>query len=197
MECKANAIILAGGKNSRMEGQDKAFLEIEGRPIIERIFERLKNLVNEIIVVTNSPEKYHCYPVKLVSDEKPGLGPLMGIYCGLKASSARYNFVAACDMPFINSSLIKYMLENSGGYDIFIPKARKRFHPLFGVYSQSCIPAIESMLKKDELRISSIFPKLNVRFLLKREIERIDPGQRSLININTPLELKGIRWKIS
>ena len=181
----AKAIILAGGKNSRMAGQDKAFLEIEGRPLIELIFERLKNLVNEIIVVTNCPEKYHCYPVKLVSDEKPGLGPLMGLYCGLKASSAKYNFVAACDMPFLNSGLVKYMIDSSDAYDALIPEIDSQLHPLCGLYSRDCLPVIEEMLKQDRRDVRSIFPKLKVRYLVKEELAQFDKGLLSLVNIYT------------
>ena len=181
----AAAIILAGGKNSRMEGQDKAFLEIEGRPLIERIFERLKNLVNEIIVVTNSPEKYHCYPVKLVSDEKPGLGPLMGLYCGLKASSAKYNFVAACDMPFLNARLIKYMIDSADAYDVLVPEIDGQLHPLCGLYSRDCLAVIEEMLAQGRRDVRSIFPKLKVRYLAKEELDKFDQGLLSLVNINT------------
>jgi len=190
MELKANAIILAGGKNSRMDGQDKAFLEIAGRPLIERIFERLKNLVNEIIVVTNCPEKYHCYPVKLAADEKPGLGPLMGLYCGLKASSAKYNFVAACDMPFLNAGLVKYMIDNSDAYDALVPEIDNQLHPLCALYSRDCLPVIEEMLKQDRREVRSIFPKLKVRYLAKEELIKFDQGLLSLVNINTKDEYK-------
>lgn len=181
----AAAIILAGGKNSRMAGEDKAFLEIGGQPIIERVFERFKNLVNEIIVVTNSPEKYHCYSVKLVSDEKPGLGPLMGIYCGLKASSAKYNFVAACDMPFLNAGLIKYMIDSADAYDALVPEIDNQLHPLCGLYSRDCLAVIEEMLAQNRRDVRSIFPKLKVRYLAKEELEKFDQGLLSLVNINT------------
>ena len=182
---EVNAIILAGGKNSRMAGEDKAFLEIGGQPIIERVFERFRNLVNEIIVVTNSPEKYHCYPVKLVSDDMPGVGPLMGIYCGLKASSAEYNFVAACDMPFLNAGLIKYMIDSADAYDVLVPEIDNQPHPLCGLYSRDCLAVIEEMLAQNRRDVRSIFPKLNVRYLAKEELEKFDQGLLSLVNINT------------
>ena len=188
-----NAIILAGGKNTRMQGEDKAFLEIEGKPIIAGVINKLKPLVSELIVVTNSPEKYAHFKVSLASDEFPDKGPLVGIYSGLKASRSKYNFVVACDMPFINPCLIKFMLDERDDYDILIPRVSEKFHTLFGVYSKICIPVMEEMLKKDELRLRSIFPKLNARFLSRQELEKIDPGLLSLVNINTPEELRGIQ----
>jgi molybdopterin-guanine dinucleotide biosynthesis protein A len=193
METRVNAIILAGGRNTRMEGLDKAFLEIEGRPFIEIIIDRLKDLVSEIIVVTNSPKRYSKFKVKLVSDEEAGRGPLMGIYCGLKASDARYNFVVACDMPFINSRLIKFMLDNKDNCDILLFKDSEKFHTLFGVYSKSCIPVIEEMLSQNCLRIQAIFPRLKSRFLPIKKMDKFDPLRLSVVNINTMQELRKSR----
>lgn len=209
MNNAVNAIILTGGKNARMQGEDKAFLEIEGKPIIERLINKLRNLAGNIIVVTNSPEKYAHYPVTVVMDEKPGLGPLMGIYSGLKVSSARYNFVAACDMPFVNEALVSYMIDNRDNYDALVPKiddelypalAHKRFtlfskggvHPLCAMYSKNCISVIEEMLRQDRRDVRSIFPKLNVRFLERAELEKIDKKLLSLVNINTRVDFRKI-----
>ena len=247
-----NAIILAGGKNSRMGGENKAFLEIEGKPIIRRLIDTLRPLVNEIIIVTNDPEKYLYTPrpqnrtlkgadkdwplgqpaqslpcrlasrrsrgqvgrgtpgfspgglhlinifsakIRLVKDEGPDKGPLMGLYSGLKASSSQYNFVAACDMPFLKISLIKFMLDTKDDYDILIPRVSEKFHTLLGIYSKSCIPVMEEMLRQNELRVSSIFPRLNTHFFTQREMERFDPHLLSFVNINTPEELDAIRQK--
>ena len=185
---KINAIILAGGKNIRMQGEDKAFLKIDGRPIIEILIETLKPLVNKIIVVTNSPEKYNNYKVTLVADEVLGKGPLMGLYSGLKASSAQYNFVIACDMPFLNEALVNYMIEKRDNYDALIPKIDDELHPLCGLYSKNCIPVIEEMLQQDRRDVRSIFSKLKVYFLERQELERIDKNLFSLANINTPAD---------
>ncbi len=192
-----NAIILAGGKNTRMEGKDKSFLEVEGRPFIEIIIDRLKDLVSKIIVVTGSPGKYSKFKVKLVSDEEAGKGPLMGIYSGLKASGAKYNFVVGCDMPFISSALIKYMLDKRGNCDVFLIKDGERLHTLFGVYSKGCIPDFRQALENDELRIASAFRRLNIRYLSKKQAGKYDPGLFSVVNINTPQELKRAKNKIS
>src|SRR3990167_1947192 len=117
-----NAIILAGGRNARMQGVDKAFLEVDGRPIISHIIDRLTPFVDQAIIVTNSPEKYVNFEARTVWDEIPDKGPLMGIYSGLKASSSEYNFVVACDMPFVNIALVGYIIDMKDGYDIIVPK---------------------------------------------------------------------------
>lgn len=189
-----NAIILAGGKNTRMEGQDKAFLEIEGSPIVARLIEKLRPIVDEIIVVTNSSfKKYSHFEVKLVKDESPHKGPLMGIYSGLKVSSSDHNFVVAGDMPFLNEALVRHMIKNRDDYDVLIPKIDDKFHPLFGIYSKECIPVIEEMLGQNKLKVSDLFPKVKKKFLLRPEIERFDGPLLSLMNINTREDLARAR----
>lgn len=193
MESKTSAIILAGGRNTRMRGMDKAFLEIDGRPIIAGIVDKLRPLVNEVIVVTNSPCKYRDFNVKVVKDRMPRKGPLMGIYSGLKNSSSKYNFVVACDMPFLKKDLIRYLLDTKDGHDVIIPRIDKRFHPLFGIYSRRCIPIIEEMLRQDRLKISDIFPRLKTHFVVRREIEKFDKELLSLTNVNTKEEYEMLK----
>lgn len=189
---RINAIILAGGKNSRMAGEDKAFLEIEGQPIIERLIGKFKLLVNKIIVVTNSPERYSGFDCLLVKDDLPGLGPLMGIYSGLKFSSEVYNFICACDMPFVNPGLVRYMMEQRENYDVVVTDVEGKLHPLLGIYSKNCIPVIEELLKQNILNVRSLFPKVKSHFIKKEELEKFDPGLLSLANINTKEEMDKI-----
>ncbi len=184
-----NAIILAGGKNTRMNSQDKAFLEIKGKAIAEILIEKFRSLADDIIVVTNFPKKYANLDVKLVKDECPDKGPLMGIYSGLKFSSSKYNFIVACDMPFIKIPLIGHMIEGINNYDVIVPEIDGKFHSLFGIYSRECIPVMQEMLKQDVLRISDMFPKLKTCFLSRQELERFDKGLISLVNINTMEDL--------
>lgn len=193
MQNRVSAIILAGGKNTRMHGQDKAFLEINGKAIAGILIEKFRPLAEDVIVVTNSPQKYVNFDVRLVKDEYPDKGPLMGIYSGLKFSSSKYNFIVACDMPFIRTSLVKYMIENISNYDIIIPKIDNKFHPLFGIYSRECIPVIQEMLNQDILRISDMFTKLKSYFLSRQELERFDKRLISLVNINTRIDLAMVR----
>ncbi|HLD40820.1 MAG TPA: molybdenum cofactor guanylyltransferase [Candidatus Omnitrophota bacterium] len=193
MEQETGAIILAGGKNSRMAGEDKAFLEVEGRPIILRIIGTLKPLVKEIIIVTNTPEKYDNFKVKLVRDESPGMGPLMGIYSGLKASSCEHNFITACDTPFLSAALIEYMIKIRDNYDLLAPRIEGKYHPLFALYGKNCLSVIRKALEEGRLNVRGIFPELNCRFISRQEAERFDKDLLSLTNINTRLELEKAR----
>lgn len=196
MISRVNAVILAGGKSSRF-GSDKAFIKLEGALLIRKQIKILKKIFKKIIIVTNTPEKYKLKNVKVIRDIIPGRGPLSGIHSGLCASDSFYNFVVACDMPFINSSLIRYILRNKNNYDIIIPKIGRKYHPLFGLYSKNCIPVIEKVLSKNKLRVSAIFSKVKTGFISRKEIERLDKPLLSLKNINTREDLRDAREHIS
>lgn len=185
------AIVLAGGMATRMgPGCDKAFLVIDDRPIIDRQLKVLKRVFKEIIIVTNSKNRYnHLKGIRMISDILMRRGPLGGIYSALMASSTYHNFVIACDMPFINEALVRYMIDKKDNYDILIPKIDKKFHPLFGIYSKYCIPVMEEMLKHNRLRIAGIFSKVKTRFISKKTVEKFDKELRSLVNINTKEDL--------
>ncbi|MDP2938929.1 MAG: molybdenum cofactor guanylyltransferase [Candidatus Omnitrophota bacterium] len=184
-----NAIILAGGKSRRM-GFDKAFIKIEGMPIIKRELSLLKKIFKEVIIVTNGLDKYRGFKkVSIIKDVIPERGPLGGIYSGLISSNSLYNFVVACDMPFINEALIKYMIKNKESYDIILPKINGRYHPLFGIYNKRCLPIIKHMLEQNRLKISDIFLKLKCYFISRKKIEEFDQGLLSLVNINTKDDL--------
>jgi len=214
------AIILAGGKSSRF-GRDKAFVKIEGIPIIKRQIKILAMIFKKIIIVTNSPRKYRLKGVKIIQDIIPDKGPLGGLYSGLRASDSIYNFVVACDMPFLNERLVKYMIKNIKNFDVFIPKIDNKLHPLCGIYSKNCIPVIEQRLMQDRLKVSGIFsmvqesikhfpiplrksPKviaggnfleLKVKFISKKKLQSFDKALLCLENINTLQDLKNINRK--
>ncbi len=188
------AIILAGGKSQRMGNCDKAFLKIGKEPIIKRQLRLLKKHFKKIIIVTNSADKYNGLKgVRIISDIVPHQGPLAGIMSGLMSSGERYNFVVACDMPFINHCLIKYMYRNSSGYDAVIPKINNRYEPLFGIYSKSCIEHIKALLEGRVFQISKLFPKVKVREIFREEISRFGLPEKIFMNVNTPDDLSRLR----
>ena len=182
-------IILAGGENRRM-GTDKAFLKIDGRPLIEHILDVFSRLFEETIVVTNTPDRYRNYRVHVTSDALDIRGPLTGIYSGLQRSSSEYNFVAACDMPFLNRQLIAYMGTVTDGRDAVVPKFDGFLEPLHAVYRRGILSAIEKQVLKQERQIRGLFDHIQVRYLTEDEIVRFDPQKRSFRNLNTPKEYK-------
>ncbi len=180
-------IVLAGGENRRM-GTDKAFLKVAGVPLIEHVLRSMKDVFQDIIVVTNAPERYAAYDVQVVSDALAIRGPLTGIYSGLLQSSDEYNFVVACDMPFLNSRLMAYIAGQTAGYDIVVPSIGGLLEPLHAVYRRELIAVMEEEIRQDRRRIRSIFGQAKVRYVTEHEIDRFDPARKSFKNLNTPEE---------
>jgi len=186
------SIVLAGGKSLRL-GRNKALEEIGGQRLIERVIDRLSLLGNEIIVVTSSTNQPPDLGLRRVVDIYPGKGALGGIYSGLKHSTSFHSLVVACDMPFLNIDLLRYLLELSQGFDVVIPRVGRLLEPLHAVYSQNCLPPIEDMLEKGNLKIGDLFDAVKVRYIDEAEIERFDPEHLSFFNINSETDLEHAR----
>jgi molybdopterin-guanine dinucleotide biosynthesis protein A len=189
---KITGIILAGGKNLRM-GQNKAFLEVGGERIIDRTRNLFLELFDEVLLVTNSLPDYLDLNLRMVADLYAGKGALGGIYAGLFHASCSHAFVAACDMPFLNKDLIRHLIGLCPGYDIVIPKTQDGLQPLHAIYSQKCLPFMEDLIQKDDLKIIDFFHRVKKREVSTEEILPFDPDLASFLNVNTPEELARIK----
>ena len=189
---KVTAIILAGGQNRRF-GRNKALEPIEGQSLIERVIESIKPLTSQILVVT-SPEKTETPftdKVEVLTDLYPARGPLGGIYTGLQAARSRYSIVVACDMPFLNASLLRHMLELAHDFDAVVPQLDEaKIEPLHAIYARSCLAGMKSMLEQDQLRINSFLKTIRVRYIDKAECQELDPELLSFFNINYRSDLE-------
>ncbi len=163
---KATAVILAGGKGSRMGGADKALLDRGGEPIIAHIKRQLETHFDEIIVGANDRKKYAFLQCRVVPDIESGKGPLMGIYSCLIASGNDVNFVTACDIPEMNPGLIREMISLSSDADIVMPAGSgEKYEPLYAVYRKSVTGQIAGLLKQDKRRIIDLFSVSRVKFV--------------------------------
>jgi molybdopterin-guanine dinucleotide biosynthesis protein A len=182
-------IVLSGGENRRM-GKDKAFLKLDGVPLIEHVLRTLRGIFPKTIIVTNTPLAYVTYDAVVITDVVDKRGPLTGIYSGLLRSTDESNFVVACDMPFLNPGLITYMAGLVQGYDVVVPLVAGRVEPLHAFYSKGLLPLIEKRLLQDARQIQGIFSEARVRTVTEAEVVHFDPKKRSFKNLNTPEEYK-------
>src|SRR5271157_5879128 len=168
-----SVVIQAGGQSSRM-GQDKALKLFLGRPLIQRVIERLRPIAEEVLVTTNHPEDYAFLNLALFTDLKPGRGPLGGLYTALFSAKHSTVAVAACDMPFVNVELFKAASEImvKEETDVVIAKTDEGYEPLHAVYRRTtCIPAVESAIASDKWRMDSWFPQVKICVLAPEEIK--------------------------
>jgi molybdenum cofactor guanylyltransferase len=187
-----SCIILAGGKGLRL-GSDKPLEKINSKTLIQHSVSILLGLGNEVIVVTSAGKTnlgLEEYPgVKVVEDLSSGKGPLMGIYTGLSASESEVNLVVACDMPFLNPDLIKFMVSQSDEYDAVIPRIGGLIEPLHAVYRRNVKALASELIKSGEYSLRSLLKRIRVRFVDETEIDRYDPEHLSFFNINYPDDL--------
>ncbi len=189
----ASCIILAGGKSIRL-GYDKVLEEVGNRSLLEQVISRIESICSDIIIVTagdrNFPQLASHPRLKVVSDIFPGRGSLGGIYTGLVTSDSFYNLVIACDMPFLNQQLLRYMIEVSDGFDFVIPRINGLFEPLHAVYSKNCVAPTEFIIKQGRKVIIELFNFVKVRYVEAEEVDRFDPQHLSFFNINTKEDLE-------
>ena len=190
---ETSSIILAGGKGLRL-GQDKVLETVGNRSLLEQVISCVSSLSSDIIIVTAReriiPQLNGPLKPKVVTDIFPSKGPLGGIYTGLATSASFYNLVVACDMPFLNSGLLHYMIQNSNGFDIVTPRIDALVEPLHAVYAKSCLTTIETMFKQGELSVHKLLEMVKVRYVEAEEINRFDPEHLSFFNINTKADLE-------
>ena len=115
-----SALILAGGKSSRM-GRPKAQLLFDGEPLIVHIARALESLFSDIVIVAGPGQELPALPVTLVRDEVAYQGPVGGIYYGLRAASGEIGFVTSCDVPFLSLPLISFLISQIADYDVVVP----------------------------------------------------------------------------
>jgi molybdenum cofactor guanylyltransferase len=186
---QVTGIILAGGQNLRM-GRNKAFIEVGGQRIIDRTCALFQEIFDEIILVTNSPLEYLDLNLRTVTDLFPGKGSLGGIYTGLFYSSNPHSFFAGCDMPFLNGELIRHLIAIAPSHDLVIPRTEDGWQPLHAAYSRKCLPFIEDLFRRDNLKILDLFSKkLKKKEVPQDELLRFDPSLRSFFNVNSPEDL--------
>jgi molybdopterin-guanine dinucleotide biosynthesis protein A len=176
-------VILAGGQSRRM-GQNKALLPVGSQTLIGIVIERLREACTHLLLVTNTPETYTHLDIPMVPDALRERQSLVGIYTGILHASEPA-FVCACDMPFLNPHLIRFLLSVADGADVVIPRHDGLYEPLHAVYAKACLDPIRRCVARGG-RSVDFLGEVRTRVVDADEIRRFDPELRSFVNLNTP-----------
>lgn len=187
-----DAYILAGGESRRM-GKNKAALEWKGMNLIEHVYDSAKQIFESVYVVTKKNSEIVSLNLPFVFDAQGCYCPMMGLYAALLHTKKPFIFVKACDNVCFEKGLVLRMLSLRGQADIIVPETSDGFHPLFAVYSKTCLPFIEDMIRRENYKVTGFFDKANVYYMKEEEIKRYDSGMVSLMNINTPEDFEGLK----
>ncbi len=185
--------ILAGGQSKRM-GQDKAFLEVGGRPVIERVLARVRPLTDDLFFSANRGDKYEAFGLPVIPDVYPDKAALGGIYSAIHAARHDRVLIVACDMPFLNPDLLRYLIDLAPTADVVAPVVNPpQPETLHAIYSKRCLAAIEPRLLANKLRVIGFFEEVTVRYVERAELARFDPHFYSFKNMNTPEDWGQVR----
>ena len=188
---QCSGVILSGGLAARYDGTEKALLQVGGVRILDRIYEIYRELFDEIILVTNSPEKFLEWDLLIVADLFPIRSSLTGIHAGLFYTTNPYAFISACDTPFLKKKMVETVMGKiEDKIDIVMPETAAGFEPLCAAYSKRCLEAAQNNLEQKKLKITRTFRKSRIKTISEKVLRRIDPELQSFFNINTPEDLQ-------
>ena len=169
-------------------GQDKAWIELDGEPLIKRVATVLAQVADEVIVVANEP-RYATLGLRVVHDRYPEGGALGGIATGVGAATNDTVLVAACDMPFLSTDVWRLLLGHIGEADVVIPRIGGEYETLHAIYTKACVPQMSRALAENRLRVIAFFDQVRVQAVEEPELRAVDPTLRAFTNVNTPEEL--------
>ena len=169
-------------------GRDKAWIELDGRPIIARVAEVLAEVADEVLIVAND-ERFAALGLRVVPDRFPEGGALGGIATGVGAATHDTVLVAACDMPFLSAALWQVLLAHGADADVVVPRVGGEYETLHALYTKTCVAPMERALAAGRMRIISFFDEVRVHAVDEPELRAADPLLRALTNVNTPEEL--------
>ena len=190
---KVTGVVQAGGKSTRMGGQPKALIPLGGRSIVERVVLALTPIVDDMLVVTNTPELYAFLGLPMVPDVFPEGGSLGGIYSGLRAAPGEAAFTVACDMPFLSAPVARLVLARAGEADVVAPRIGEQWETLHACYGKACLGPMERRLREGQLRITGFFEDVRVLAITEAEVAAVGDPARVFMNVNTPDELARAR----
>ncbi|MBI4637400.1 MAG: molybdenum cofactor guanylyltransferase [Candidatus Rokubacteria bacterium] len=182
-------VVQAGGKSTRMGGRPKALLDVGRRPLIGRVVDALGHVLDDLLIVTNTPDLYAFLGLPMVPDAYPDRGSLGGIYSGLKAAGGTAAFTVACDMPFLQPDVIRLVIDRTAEADVVIPRVGEQLETLHAAYAKTCLGPMEEELLAGRLKITGFFDRVRVLEIAEREVARYRDPAIVFMNVNTPEEL--------
>jgi molybdopterin-guanine dinucleotide biosynthesis protein A len=137
-------------------GRDKAFLETDGRTLVQRSLETLGKVCGEVVISAGKIEPYSHFGVPVVRDLYPGQGPLGGLVSVFEAISCDLLFLTACDMPFLQEDAIRYIYAQMSDYDIVVPETGGKLHTLHALYHRRAAPAATSVFQSGKRSLACL-----------------------------------------
>ena len=176
-------------------GRDKAFLEVGGKTLFEKVLDAFRENFSKIILTGNRGERFAGYELPVYEDILSG-SALGGIYTGLHYADTDTVFVASCDLLFPSSRIIRYLCSLTGTSDAVVPKLAHGYEPLFAAYSKNCLSSVKTMLHASNYCVYDLYRHIDVREVPEMELESAGGGRDAFLNLNTPEEYEAAKRRI-
>lgn len=187
---KPTAVILAGGKSSRMQF-DKQQIKVGDEYLIFKTIKKLKEIFSEVLVVTKTPEFYKDLEVRSIKDIYPGHGPISGIHSALIESKSDLVYVLAVDMPYLSRAYIDYIYSlYDEGLDGIVFKTSSHIEPMQALYKKTLIPLLEEAISKGDYRLRPLIKGANFRILSPEDFPEEIDLENLFTNLNTQTDLR-------
>lgn len=187
-----SALVLAGGKSSRMQYKNKAYLKWDGKFLIEYIVGEVSKVSDEILISQAKKDEIYFSQYKTVYDRGDSHGPISGIEAALSVCQYDKLIVTACDMPRIKSEVFQILLEliEEREYDAVVPVILGRRQPLAAVYRSHILPAVRAQIEKEQYSVNRLLNELNVFYVEEEQLKKRGISKPEILfsNINTKIE---------
>lgn len=179
---EVTAVILAGGKSSRM-GRDKGLAEFNGKPLVQFAIDACRKLTSEIFISTGDTE-YSRFGFPLITDNFKERGPIGGIEAGLTATKTPGILVCPCDMPGISPNILKLILQKATVKNVVVAASGEgKIFPVLGYFSKTALPVIQNQIQKGDFKLMALLKELHADTV-------VVPDEEELLNVNCPEDLK-------
>lgn len=189
-----SAVILSGGMSSRM-GTEKGLVELGRKPLVSYVAETLSEISDDLILSvgkgkSSSYRKISGVRVRILEDERTGIGPLEGLTLALSQAKGEYVVVSPCDTPFLKAGMCVMVSTWAKGHDGAVPKIGQDFEPLHGVYNRAAaLEAFRRALDAGKRKPIDAYPLMDIVSVEEELLRRVDPELDSFWNLNTLDEL--------
>lgn len=185
-------LILAGGENRRLPF-NKCLMEIEGISLFKGIADTFDKVLGKTVISTNQPEVMFRFGKVLIGDLLPERGPMTGIFSAMVCMDSDSFFVTACDMPFPNEQLIRYMVASEWEGDALVPIFQGEPQPLFAVYKRRLIERLYAKITMGNKGMKRFLSETDTFFIEEGTVREHDPHGSSFVNINTLEDFRKIK----
>lgn len=188
--------VLAGGKSSRM-GEDKALLPLNGQFLLQRAV-RVVGLATGANAVVIGARRDGFADQAFVSDDWPEAGPLGGIATALRVTSADWNFIVACDMPYLTNAWLEFLVDRAraSAADVVLAENKGGLEPLCGMYHKRSGDPLRAALERGMRKVTEVLQTLNLDRIQPTEWRAFDASGCLFKNVNSPADYEEAKRRL-